>query len=225
VQQRGDFLAALSHDLKNPVIASTRILELFFKGRLKCEPGSPVLSQLIESNRNLLRMIWNLLDLYRSDLNTPEPIIEDVDIENLIQTAFVEFSFVIAQKNLKLQVLMDNPIAFGTDQVLLRRILINLLDNAIRFSPHGADVYVRAEENQDGLRISIRDSGAGMSEAESTVLFERFSQAKMGREHIGSTGLGLYACRQITNLLGGTLNCKSGPGKGTEFTVTLPPRK
>jgi signal transduction histidine kinase len=222
VKQRADFLAALSHDLKNPVLAATRILEMFFTGRLKCEAGSPILSQLIESNRNILRMIWNLLDLYRNDLHAPEPIIEDVDIEELIKEGFFEFSFVAAQKHLELKILMDHPIRFGTDKVLLRRILINLLDNAIRFSPYASIVIVEAEANPDGLKIIIRDSGPGMSEDELSVLFERFSQAKTSRNYSGSTGLGLYACRQIADLLGGTLKCNSVQGQGTEFTLTLP---
>ncbi|MBS1956032.1 MAG: HAMP domain-containing histidine kinase [Cyanobacteria bacterium SZAS-4] len=224
MQQKEDFVAALTHDLKSPLIACMRAVELLVLGKLAEDQKMPVYKQLLESIKSMLRMIWNLLDVYRNDAGHLNPVIELVSVKDLLMHCVSEFSFGIDEKQLQLNLdsmeAVDNEIA--TDRILLRRVLINLFDNAIKFSPQKGELTVCTFRRDKKLFIAVSDSGPGMPEAQQKRIFERFWQTKLGRDRGIGTGLGLHLSRQIMNVLGGTIECHSKENHGTRFTVSLP---
>ncbi len=223
IQQREDFVAALTHDLKNPLIGSTRILELLAAGQIPNEKQSEIFSQLFESNKSMLRMIWNLLEVYRHESGALVALYESVDVAELLQNCLDEFAFGIKAK--KLDLCLDIPAsvpAVMSDKILLRRVLVNLLDNAVKFSPEAGKLTVGATFDERELRIYVKDSGSGMSDEQLGLIFQRFSQTRHGRAHGTGNGLGLFLSKQIMQELGGSIECTSALGRGAQFTVTIP---
>jgi signal transduction histidine kinase len=222
MQQREDFVAALSHDLKNPLIGCARILELLANGTIKVDQQPELLSKIIESHKSMLHLIWNIMEAYRNDAGCLVPIPEPVDVVALVQQCVTEFSFAIREKKIELLIdFLEAPLVINTDRSLLRRVLMNLLDNGVKFSPVSGRLVVSVSLEQQQARVSIKDSGSGMSDIERERIFDRFWQTARGRQYGIGSGLGLFLAKQIMNVLGGRLECSSTEQIGTEFVLFL----
>ena len=108
------------------------------------------------------------------------------------------------------------------DRIAIRRVVMNLLDNAIKFARPGTDVEISYESSDTVCVLQIKDSGQGIHKQHLPTLFQRFGQTELGRSFSTGTGLGLYLCRQIVEGHGGTITCESEVGIGTTFFVSLP---
>jgi signal transduction histidine kinase len=222
MQQKEAFVAALTHDLKSPLIACMRAAELLILDKLPDADRMSVYKQMLESIRSMLRMIWNLLDVYRHESGQLAPVAERVDVFELLRQCLSEFAFCIEEKQLQLELMLDEGMTpIQTDRVLLRRVLINLLDNAVKFTPVNGKLKVMASQNDHVMCVSVSDSGPGLSEEQRDRIFEKFWQTQLGRERGIGTGLGLHLSRQIMSALGGTIECFSKEGSGTQFTIKL----
>ncbi len=224
MQQREDFVAALTHDLKNPLIGATKILELLAAGSLRERQADQdkILNLVIESNKSMLRMIWNMLDVYREESGSLVPVLEAVNVSALLEYCLKEFTFNINEKKLKLILDFSAELpSIQTDKILLRRVLSNLLDNGVKFSPDGGELIVGTNFNEKQLIVFVRNSGPGMSEKQNEHIFQRFWQTKFGREKGIGSGLGLFSSKQIMDALGGRIECSSTVNGGTTFTVTM----
>ena len=223
MQQREDFVAALTHDLKNPLVGFSKILDHLLAGGIPEAQQKEVFAQLLESNNRVLRMIWNMLEVYRYDSGSLVPAPEPVELLVVIKSCIDEFSYSIKAKTI--QLCTDFPETLPethTDRILLQRLLINLLDNAVKFTPDSGNLIVRAVYDHSVVTISIKDSGSGMTEDQCERIFERFWQSKEGRDKGIGTGLGLFSSRQIVEALGATIECRSQLNVGTEFTIKIP---
>lgn len=222
MQQREDFVAALTHDLKSPLIGCSRILEMLANGTIKVEQQPELLSQLIESHKSMLHLIWNIMDAYRNDAGCLVAIPEHFDVVALVQQCVNEFSFAIKEKKLELLIdVVETPLIINTDRSLLRRVLMNLLDNGVKFSPVSGRLMVSVSLEQQQARLSIKDSGCGISDFERERIFDRFWQTPRGRQDGFGSGLGLFLAKQIIEVLGGRIACSSSEQIGTEFVVFL----
>jgi signal transduction histidine kinase len=222
MQQREDFVAALTHDLKNPLIAATKQLQFILDGRIAPEEQSTIISQLLDSNKVMLRMVWNLLDVYRHEAGSLTPFFEPVDLSLLLKQCVDDFSISLKEKQIALNMHIEQGLpAVQTDRILLRRVLINLLDNAVKFTPQEGSIIISTWTDEKQLYISVEDSGYGMSEQQLSRLFQRFWQAQKGRANGLGSGLGLFLSKQIMTVLGGTIACTSKLDEGTKFVVAL----
>ncbi|MBC7998592.1 MAG: HAMP domain-containing histidine kinase [Leptolyngbya sp.] len=222
MQQREAFVVSLTHDLKNPLIGGTRILEFIVDGSIDSDRQPAVLRQVINSNKCMLRMIWNMLDVYRYEAGALIPFQESVNFGELIKHCLEEFAFAIREKEVEVIFEVPDNLIIKTDRIMLRRVLTNLLDNAVKFSPQGGQLFVQATCNQQQLGIVIKDCGPGMKETQLGKVFERFWQTRHGREASTGTGLGLFLSKQIIETLGGQIECTSIENGGTTFTISLP---
>ncbi len=223
MQLREDFVAALTHDLKNPITGTTRVLEHLLTTPELSDHYRQAVKTVIDSNKGMLRMISNMLDIYKHEAGAIIPVIEQVNIPDLLRNCISEFSFVIAEKNLDLQQNIGEPISsIPADRILVKRVMSNLLDNAIKFSPRGGKVVVGCEESDKEVVISVLDSGTGLNDLQRRSIFLRYWQTKEGRDKEIGTGLGLFISRQFVELLGGRIECDSPPGNGAKFTIRLP---
>jgi PAS domain S-box-containing protein len=226
-EQRKEFIGTLAHDLQTPVIASDRALELLI-GRLnnRIEPDNFKLANMLrDNNQNLLRMIQSLLEVYRYEAGARELYFDKVDLSQLV-TVCVDEMTPLAEKHLrtiKTSVNAEDPTVWG-DRTALRRLITNLLDNAVKFSHEGGVVEIQVNNGTgDGdVLLEVVDQGIGISTDDQSRLFERFWHGTGHKSYKGSSGLGLYLCRQIVEAHGGTIFCESKLGKMTKFIVSLP---
>lgn len=223
LRQRDDFVASLTHDLKNPLIGVNRILEAILSGGVSPEDQQPLLQQIHSSNNFMLHMIWNLLDTYKHHSGALVPQLKQVNLVALLHAILGEFSFHMASKRqlAKLEIAASFP-DIQADAILLRRALFNLIDNAIKFTPEDGYIEVFGEFDNETVRLSVRDSGRGIPFEQREKLFEQFWQGRRGVENQIGTGLGLYLTKNIVDLHGGTLECSSVDGEGATFSISLP---
>ncbi|NET81882.1 MAG: hybrid sensor histidine kinase/response regulator [Moorea sp. SIO1F2] len=228
-RQREDFVSRLTHDLRTPLVAADRILNLMQQGALG-EISPPVLEAIVtmtRSNHNLLTMVNTLLEVYRYEAGRKYLSFSAIPVQQVIEEVIQELSALARDKKLSLDYQTPkevNSIVMG-DRLELHRLFMNLLGNAIKFTDNGS-VTVRlrnspktSESNQSLVVIEVEDTGFGISPEDQKELFERFRQGSHKRS---GSGLGLYLSKRILEAHQGTINVKSELGKGTLFTVTLP---
>ncbi|NEO81180.1 hybrid sensor histidine kinase/response regulator [Moorena sp. SIO4G3] len=228
-RQREDFVSRLTHDLRTPLVAADRILNLMQQGALG-EIPPPVLEAIVtmtRSNHNLLTMVNTLLEVYRYEAGRKYLSFSAIPVQQVIEEVIQELSALARDKKLSLDYQTAkqlNSIVMG-DRLELHRLFTNLLGNGIKFTDNGS-VTVRlrnssktSEGNQSWVVIEVEDTGFGISPEDQKQLFERFRQGSHKRS---GSGLGLYLSKRILEAHQGTINVKSELGKGTLFTVKLP---
>ncbi len=224
-QQREDFVATLTHDLKTPIIAANRAIKLLMEGDFGTlvEAQSRVLSTIHQSNQALYKMVQTLLDVYRFDSGVKKLSLSENDLSQTILSTVAELKTLCDTKKVSLEIeLPQGPYPVVYDPEEIRRVLQNLLDNSLKFTPSGGFIKVKLEEVNSHVKISVQDNGKGISDEDRPKLFQRFWQASGSGRYYASTGLGLYLCRKIVELHGGKISCESGIGKGSKFQFTLP---
>ncbi|MDZ4834037.1 MAG: HAMP domain-containing sensor histidine kinase [Candidatus Melainabacteria bacterium] len=219
--RREEFIAALTHDLKNPLISCSQIVQAILDEKVKIEDQPKCLKLVLDSTNSMLRMIWNLLVTYKDEHGSLVAAPDAVNLAEVLNACIAEFTFRCSDSGIKITLEGVSGLqTVQTDQVLLKRVLINVLDNAIKFTPENGTIKIAVAEEQSEI-ISVRDFGKGIATEELTHVFEQFWQHEKS-ERRNSTGLGLYISRQIMHVLGGRIECKSELGSGTEFSLFLP---
>jgi two-component system, sensor histidine kinase and response regulator len=237
-RQREDFVSRLTHDLRTPLVAADRMLNLFQEGAFGdiAPEMEDVLTVMIRSNKNLLQMVNTILEVYRHDAGRKTMTFEPCSLRNLIEEVVQELIPLAHEQ--KLQMVMD--FVDGTagivmaDAMELRRLLINLIGNAIKFTDQGSVTIRLSESNKptgnleavpanapltQWVIIEVEDTGAGIAPDGQATLFERFRQ---GNHKRSGSGLGMYLSRRIVEAHNGAIEVKSELGKGSLFTVCLP---
>lgn len=218
---RADFVSRFTHDLRIPLVASNRVLKLLLEGRF-CDV-SPQLQEIIDtmigSNQDLLEMVNTLLEVYRHEAGCKTLKISPCNIQELVSEVSQELTPLAEEKGLTVNIdLGETPSTVMGDRIELRRVLTNIIGNAIKFTDKGS-VDIRCYSTPVAVTIDIQDTGPGISKQDQAILFERFRQGKHQRS---GSGLGLYLSRCIIEAHQGTIDVTSEPGKGSTFTVRLP---
>ena len=230
-QVKSDFLATVSHELRTPLNSILGFSDLLSKGKALDDKQRRFASNIERSGRQLLDMINDILDLAKIESGRMGVRPSEFDIGVVVLTQ-CDLARPLSEKK---HIELDCEIAPGLptirqDQGKIEQILNNLLSNAIKFTPDGGRIHVSARRDRRGdLRLSVADTGVGISESEQAIVFEKFRQGAnvlsggnaMTREYSGS-GLGLSIVRELCRLLGGDVTLESELGKGSEFTVILP---
>jgi signal transduction histidine kinase len=226
LEQHEEFMATLTHDLKNPLIGSNRILELMANKVMGgvTEEQSALLLKLRDSNLLLLSMIQNLIDVYRFEKDVNAIIVEEIDISDILNACITAISPLASHREIKTTVqISDAAKKIFADMRAIQRVIQNLLDNALKFTPDGGEIRVSVSATADGAVLKVSDTGPGIPPEELQGLFERFAQGRAGRKITPGTGLGLFLCRQIVTAHHGQISCHSVVGEGATFIVTIPP--
>ena len=221
-RRKDEFLATLSHELRNPLTPIVNGLHLI-KASAGREPATTEARQMMERQlRHLVRLIDDLLDVSRISRGRLELHLERVDVARVLERAIEIARPHIAQE---LDVsLPGEPVCVEGDPVRLAQVVANLLHNAAKYTPLPGSIRVAARAEGGQAVIQVRDSGIGIAAHELPRLFHMFSQARPALERAqGGLGIGLALARSLVELHGGTIEAASeGPGKGAEFTVRLP---
>jgi PAS domain S-box-containing protein len=224
---KGEFLANMSHELRTPLNAIIGFAELMFRG--KVGPLSPqhreYMGDILTSSRHLLQLINDVLDLAKVESGRMEFRPEVVDLAKLVSEVRDNLRALATAKQIQLDLAMEplpEPIVLDPGRV--KQVLYNYLSNAIKFTPDGGCVTIRvAPEEPDMLRISVEDTGIGISRENLERLFVEFQQLDAGssKKHQG-TGLGLALTKRIVEAHGGRVEVKSELQRGSVFSAVIP---
>ena len=230
-QLKSDFLATVSHELRTPLNSIIGFSDLLGSADGLEEKQVRFASNIQHSGKQLLDMINDILDLAKIESGKMDIRLSDFNIATVVATQCDMARPLSEKKNIDLEYEFAPDLPFMTqDQGKIEQILNNLLSNAIKFTPDGGRINVVVHRDRRGdLRLTVFDTGVGISESEQVLVFEKFRQGTtvlavgnaMTREYSG-TGLGLSIVRELCRLLGGDITLESELGKGSEFTVHLP---
>jgi signal transduction histidine kinase len=224
-RHKSEFLANMSHELRTPLNAIIGYSEIVVE-EMEAAGNEEVvvdLRRVQKAANTLLIMINSILDLAKIEAGRMELYIEPTDLRDLVAEITETVQVLISKNNNKLMVdLQGGDEQLFMDATKLRQIIINLLGNAVKFTTNG-EIVLQVIKTQQDLTIVISDTGIGMTEEQQVSIFEEFRQADMSttREY-GGTGLGLSITQKLCHLMGGRINVKSTPQRGSRFTVRFP---
>jgi two-component system phosphate regulon sensor histidine kinase PhoR len=223
---RRDFVANVSHELRTPVTAISSAAETLLGGALQDASAAATFVSIIERNSERLRLlVEDLLDLSRIESREYKLERQPLRLSELVERSLA----LLRERAQKGRVRTDLEIADAVpdvraDQRAFEQVLLNLLDNSIKYCPPGSRVVVRAEPvGGERVRIAIVDTGPGIAERDLPRLFERFYRVDAGRSRdMGGTGLGLSIVKHLVEAMGGEVGVESRIGFGSTFWFTLP---
>ena len=221
---RSTLLSAISHDFRTPLaaIAGAATSLLIPRGAIPAGEVSDLLASIVDSANRLARLVDNLLHLTRLELPGPGLRREWHVIQDLVGCALRTAGPALGSRNIDVLIDGHTPLVH-VDGTLLECALVNLLENAAKFSPDAAPIEVRARPSGDTVLLEVADRGPGVPDAERLRVFERFHQgtAATGSSY-GGTGLGLAICRAVATSHGGTCWVEDREGGGARFVIALP---
>lgn len=224
INQKEQFIATLTHDLKTPIRAESRALELLMNGTFGelNKEQTTIVAEIYNSSRFMARMTDNLLTRYKIDRGEVVLQKEENSIKQTIQKCADNLKYFLEAKNQMLKINADdNDYKFFYDELEISRVINNLLTNASEYSPDNSDITIQIEVSGKNIEISITDSGAGIPSCEITTIFDEHVSGAKRFKKVGS-GLGLFITKRIIESHDGTIAVKSEQDKGTSFTMTLP---
>jgi PAS domain S-box-containing protein len=227
---KDDFLASMSHELRTPlnaILGLSESLQEQVYGQLN-EKQLRSLHSIEESGRHLLSLLNDILDLSKVEAGQIQLQIDTVCVSSVCQASIRLIREIAQKKHLKLSLTLDKQLnSVPADERRLKQILVNLLGNAVKFTPEGGTIGldVVQDASQNAVRFTVWDTGIGISPADLPRLFQQFVQldSRLSRQYAG-TGLGLVLVRRMVEMHGGKVTVESAPGKGSRFNVSLPLR-
>lgn len=221
------FLATMSHEIRTPLSAVIGMLELALKQADQGKFDRPAIDVAYDSARGLLELIGDILDVVRIESGHINLSPKRANLRELVESVARVFDGLARQKALMLTLQIDASVNCDVlvDPMRFKQVLSNLVGNAIKFTDTGEVKVVIAgsltEDERLRVRMSVEDTGIGISPEELSKLFQPFVQANHGRTSRGGTGLGLAICKSLAELMGGELSTHSVVGKGTSVTLDV----
>jgi two-component system sensor histidine kinase/response regulator len=202
--QKEQLVAFLVHDLKNPVNAIELHAELVLRDRHGSERSRRSAEKIRDEGRSLLRMITTLLDIAKADEGQLAPVRRRIELEALVGVVVTELEVQAQSAGVRLARQLDAP-TVSADPELLRRVLENLIENAIRHAPEGSEVRITTRAAQGGVELRVYDAGPGVPLAQRARVFERFAQGGGEAATRTNRGLGLAFCKLAVEAHGGRI--------------------
>ena len=219
---RADFVSLVSHELRSPmasVIGSAKTLRMRWRD-LTPEQRDSFLALIDHETNRLAELVGDVLDTSRIESGTFSYNFSDLDIGEIVRESAAAAQSSQDEVRVRADVTAPLPSLRG-DRERLRQVVTNLIDNAVKYSPAGAEVNVEAFANNGRITVAVRDRGPGILSEHKTLIFEKFGRVS-GEHAKPGTGLGLFIARSIAEAHGGTLDVESGEGSGAVFTLALP---
>jgi PAS domain S-box-containing protein len=222
-QMKSEFLSNVSHELRTPLQSISGFTKLILSGKVPDPTTQREFLQIVDGEtQHLGNLINSLLDMSRLESGRFQINRRPIPIGDLITESLKGLHSLAREKNITLnEDIPPHLPEIEADGDRLRQVVINLLNNAIKFSEPSSSVSIKAEQHKEELLFQVSDHGIGMSEEVMQHLFERFYRAE-GEQVRGGTGLGLYISKQIIEAHGGHIWAESKPGEGSTFSFTLP---
>ena len=214
-----DLTTNVLHDLRTPLTQISGDAESVCRGETDAAEAA---ERTLESCRTIIRLIDTNAEITRTNASIQPTPTQDLDLRDIVTESVELFRPAAEMKSIRLAFRQpDAPVPFRGHPDKLQRIVGNLIDNALKFTPEDGEVRVALSTSTSNLILSVSDTGIGMSPETASRIFERFYRADESRHEPGF-GLGLSLVKAIVDSYGGDIRCTSIPGKGTSFTVELP---
>ncbi len=224
-KHKSEFLANMSHELRTPlnaIIGFSEVLSERMFGEINDKQAEYV-DDILESGRHLLSLINDILDLSKIEAGRMELELSDFDLPNTIEHTLTLVRERALRRGIELGRSVDERLGMvRADERKVKQVLLNLLSNALKFTPEGGQIGVQAELRDGAAEISVTDTGVGIAPEDHETVFEEFRQVGMASKKVEGTGLGLAISRKFIELHGGKIWVKSQVGAGSTFAFTLP---
>jgi|UniRef100_A0A7V6DQU8 heavy metal sensor kinase len=222
-RQVRQFSADASHELQTPLTILKGEIEVALRASRSPEEYQQVLKSSLEEIERISRLVEGLLLLARADSGVLRMDHKPVALDELVAEVAAQMQNMAKGQGLSLHLGNLAPITINGDREQLQRLLINLIDNAIKYTPAGGSVSLALSKEGDQATVSVADTGIGLSPDEQTHIFTRFYRVAAARSQSGGgVGLGLCIAQSIAQAHGGKIEVRSQPGRGSTFTVVLP---
>lgn len=221
-QEKDEFVSSVCHELRNPLTVVNgylRILEA--RLNLRNPSTAEALEVIGRQTRKLIRIANELVDVSRVESGRLQILKQETDLREVIDRSVRSLQASIKQHRITTEMLADFP-TVQCDAVRIEQVMVNLLTNAIKYSPDGGEIVITLSLHGGIPLVSVRDQGIGISAEDLTNVFNRFYRAPRRPPGVDSVGLGLYICMGIVDAHGGRIWAESEPGKGSVFYFTLP---
>ncbi|HEY0376339.1 MAG TPA: sensor histidine kinase [Pyrinomonadaceae bacterium] len=225
-EMKEEFLALTTHDLRSPLTVISGVISFFTSGRLgELSPEQKNMVAMMERNtQNLIELVNDLLDASKLESGTMRLEMASINVRGVVDEVRQSMEPLAKEKEIELvEALPEDLPPVEADRAKLRRVLLNLLSNALKFTQKGGSVEVRAAREGDRVRVAVSDTGVGIAPDDVARLFDKYEQAR-SRATRGEkgTGLGLYITKQLVELHGSEIKVESEVGRGSTFSFTLP---
>ncbi|MCK5334577.1 MAG: response regulator [Gammaproteobacteria bacterium] len=227
---KSQFLSSMSHELRTPmnaIMGFGQLLQIDTSSPLS-EQQADYLSEILKAGQHLLELINEVLDLSKIESGMTQMTIEPVLLFEVISECISLITPAADKKNIKVKFLQHDTGSTSTDlmvladQLRLRQIFLNLLSNAVKYNLENGSVLVDCEIKEEGIcSVNIKDTGFGMNTEQLDALFQPFNRLGLEASEIEGTGMGLVITKNLVEMMGGVISCKSVPGKGSVFTVDI----
>jgi len=224
-QHKSEFLANMSHELRTPLNAIIGFSEVLYErmfGEIN-DKQAEYLTDILESGRHLLSLINDILDLSKIEAGRMELEPSEFDLPSAIENTLILVRERAQRRAITLEHTVDERVGtIRADERKVKQVLLNLLSNALKFTPEGGRIDVVAGAHDGVTEISVTDTGVGIAPEDQEAVFEEFRQVGTAARKVEGTGLGLAISRKFIELHGGRIWVKSQPGIGSTFAFTLP---
>lgn len=222
-EQQKQFISDVSHELRTPLSVLGSEIEVALKKNRPATFYRQILTSNKQETNRLSSLVENLLFLARSDQKRQTARFEKVDITELVGDVIVSLKDKTASKNISLYFApADEPTVVLGQPSMLRRLFLNIIDNALNYTPTNGSVRISLKTHNQYAQIKVKDTGIGISEQDQKRIFERFYRVDSSRSQASGYGLGLAICQSIVKLHRGMITVHSRLGQGATFTVLLP---
>jgi heavy metal sensor kinase len=217
------FSADASHELRTPLTIMRGEIELGLRSPKSPEEYRELLESTLEEIMRLTTIVDNLLTLAKADQGMGQATFSEVDLQELVQELYEDTELLAERKGIAINLRTLSPITIVGDRGRLRQLFLNLVDNAIKYTPDGGSVSLALERHDGTAVFEVSDTGVGIPDEDQGKIFDRFYRVDKARSReLGGSGLGLSIAKWIAELHRGTITVTSTPRKGSTFTVTLP---
>ena len=216
-----DFFSNVSHEIKTPLAVIQNNAELLQKAQLTHEQRRECVDVILQASRRLSNLITNMLKLNKLEMQVIRPLPQIYDVCDQLCSCALQFEDQWERKKIDFEARIQDRALVCADEGLLEIVWTNLLSNAIKFTPPGGRVVLEQTAAEEGVTVSVEDTGCGMDQKTMKKIFDKFYQGDTSHATEGN-GLGLALVRRILELSEGSVAVTSTPGQGSRFTVRLP---
>lgn len=223
-QIRTEFVSNVTHELKTPLTSIRGFIETLKSGAIEDKAVAKKFLDIIDIEAERLYMLINdILQLSEIETRQRDSNLAPHNLKGIVEEVVSILQGVADKKNISLLWDVEENIKIIANRDRIKQMLINLIDNGIKYNTEGGKVSIKAFKSEKNIVISIKDTGIGIAQEHISRIFERFYRVDKGRSrNMGGTGLGLSIVKHISNLYNGDIKVNSEPGKGTEFIIRIP---
>ncbi len=223
IRQTRQFSADASHELRTPLTIIKGEAELALRKARSPDVYREVLESNLEEIDRMSRIVDELLFLSRADLGEVTMASDPVPLDALVREIHSQAMVLGQERRIETVLERVDPARVSGDEWRLRELLLNVVDNAVKYSPPGGVVHISLTTTRDRALVCVRDHGIGIAEEDQLAIFDRFYRTDAARAHAQQgTGLGLAICKWIVEAHHGSMTVESAPGQGSRFTISLP---